>query len=325
MSRAAYPPAQPFPGLELLDIPGIGPEDVLPDGSSGVVFGLADGRVLRRAAGAEITVLAQTRGRPLGMEWLADGRLVVCDAMQGLLAVDPNRADQTAEVLCDHVDGQRLVFCNNPSVAPDGAIWFTTSSAHYGLDGVARDIVENTRSGQLIRLTPGGAPDVMMDGLGFANGVVFVPGPEGDRILVAATAEAAIHTLWLSGPRSGKREIFADHLPSMPDNLSLGTDGLIWVGCPSRAEQSLAVIHRLPRPIRWGIAQIASRMGAEARSFVGTMAFDPSGRMVHRFEATDPAFRSVTGVREEDGVVWMGSLDCPSIGRFPTPTSQRKG
>ena len=61
-------------GLELLPIPGSGPEDVaiLPDGD--IVAGLAEGRICRLSPdGRRIGIVADTGGRPLGIEVRDDG------------------------------------------------------------------------------------------------------------------------------------------------------------------------------------------------------------------------------------------------------------
>jgi hypothetical protein len=52
-----------------------------------------------------------TGGRPLGLENLPDGRILVCDAHRGLLALDPASGD--LETLLTEVDGDRLIFTNN--------------------------------------------------------------------------------------------------------------------------------------------------------------------------------------------------------------------
>src|SRR5438874_13784381 len=79
----------PLPPLRLIDVGGTGPEDVLVDRDGLVVTGVADGRLLRvRPETGLVEGIADTGGRPLGIELLPDGRLLVCDARRGLLAVD---------------------------------------------------------------------------------------------------------------------------------------------------------------------------------------------------------------------------------------------
>jgi hypothetical protein len=76
---------------ERLDVGGEGPED-LAVGRDGAVFtGLRDGRIVRldpetlRAA-----TFAETGGRPLGLRFAPDGRLLIADAERGLLAAAPD-------------------------------------------------------------------------------------------------------------------------------------------------------------------------------------------------------------------------------------------
>ena len=57
-----------------------GPEDVVIDADGHLYTGLGDGRILRSPRGGPPTVVADTGGRPLGVEVDADGGLVVCDA-----------------------------------------------------------------------------------------------------------------------------------------------------------------------------------------------------------------------------------------------------
>src|SRR3954471_2185773 len=95
------------PGLTVLPVPGYGAEDVLvgPDGS--VYTGTDDGSVFRvRPDGDRIDRVGPTGGRPLGLENLPDGRILVCDAERGLLALDP--VGGRIEVLTGFVHGQRL-------------------------------------------------------------------------------------------------------------------------------------------------------------------------------------------------------------------------
>jgi hypothetical protein len=45
-------------------------------------------------------------------------------------------------------------------------------------------------------------------------------------------------------------------------------------------------------------------------------AYDADGRLVHDLQTEDETFRMVTGVRERDGAVWLGSLTEPAIARL---------
>ncbi len=119
---------RPLPPVRRIDLPGLGPEDVVVDAAGQVFTGLADGRILRvLPADGSFAVVADTGGRPLGLELLPDGGLLVCDARRGLLRVDTGSGDVS-------VLAGGFTFCNNAAVAPDGTVYFTASSARFGVD-----------------------------------------------------------------------------------------------------------------------------------------------------------------------------------------------
>ena len=67
----------------------VGPEaiTVAPDGT--LIAGLKDGRIVKLKVGLDTPeVLFDTKGRPLAMAYHPDGRLIICDAHAGLLAMD---------------------------------------------------------------------------------------------------------------------------------------------------------------------------------------------------------------------------------------------
>lgn len=118
--------------LTVVPLPELGPEDVAvaADGPwRGSVFtGTGDGSIFRISPDAQqVERVAQTGGRPLGVEVQPDGRLLVCDAQRGLLRVDVGSG--VVEPVLDSVGGRRMVFCNNATVAGDGTTWVSDSSA----------------------------------------------------------------------------------------------------------------------------------------------------------------------------------------------------
>lgn len=128
---------------------------------------------MRAGPADRATAVAHTGGRPLGLQPLPGGELLVCDARRGLLRIDPR--DGTVQVLADEVAGGPLRFCSNVTTAADGTVYFTVSSRRYGLDEWLGDFLEHTGTGQLLRLRPHGTPEVLLEGLQFANGVALAP------------------------------------------------------------------------------------------------------------------------------------------------------
>lgn len=316
MSHSFYPLPTPAGDMTLLRIPGLNPEDVLLDEKGRVLCGLEDGSILRmNSDGSDATVLANTGGRPLGLDWLPDGRLLVCDCQRGLLAI--NLANNAIDVLADAVNGRKLMVCNNPAVAKDGTIYFSDSSQRYPLTEIRTEIIEHIATGRLLRRNTDGSVDVLMENLQFANGVVL--SPDESFVLVAETGASKINRVWLTGARKNQTEVFADNLPGMPDNMSLGSDGLFWVALPSAADPRLKLLHRLPPKIRWLIARIPDKLQpAELRSVLA-MAFDAKGRCVRFIEADPLRFHLVTGVREYKGLLFAGSVEENAVAVIKIP------
>lgn len=88
-------------------LPGEGPEDVVA-GPEGVIYtGLLDGRVVAVAPeDGAVREVANTGGRPLGLEATADGRLLICDSPKGLLELNLKTGALTP--LVTHEGGEQL-------------------------------------------------------------------------------------------------------------------------------------------------------------------------------------------------------------------------
>jgi sugar lactone lactonase YvrE len=205
--------------LTVVPVPGTGAEDVLVGDDDSVYTGTADGAIWRlRDDGALLDRVGLTGGRPLGLEWLPDGRMLVCDARRGLLALDLGTGD--IETFVDLVEGRRMTFCNNAAVASDGTIWFSDSSRLYGIDRWKADVVENTASGRLLRRDRDGSVSVVLDGLRFANGVALAA--DESYVAVAETAGRTVVRHRLTGERAGHTDLLVGDLPGYPDNIARG-------------------------------------------------------------------------------------------------------
>lgn len=299
--------------LTVVPLPGHGAEDVLVGADGAVYTGTEDGAIWRiRDAGARLERVADTGGRPLGLEWLPDGRMLVCDARRGLLALDT--ATGTTEILTELVHGRRMAFCNNAAVAADGTIWFTDSSRIYGIDQWKADMVENTTSGRLLRRDPDGTVTVVLDGLRFANGVAL--SADESFVAVAETAGRTVVRHWLTGDRAGQRDHLVADLPGYPDNIARGSDGLVWVTIASPKDPVVEGLMRGPMPLRRAAWRLPAPLQPKPKRTARVMAFDEAGRTVHDRSFDASSFHMATGVREHDGRVWMGSLVEPAVAMF---------
>lgn len=303
-------------GLQRWELDGAGPEDVAlaPDGT--VYTGLADGRIMRlRPPHGDPTLLCATGGRPLGIEIDADGSLIVCDASLGLLRVDP--ATGAIAVLVDSVDGIPLRLTNNAAICPDGSVLFTESSTRFDLAHFTGDLLEHGRTGRLLRWYPDGATEVLLDGLAFANGVALAD--DASCVLVAETGAYRIRRLWLAGPQAGESEVLVSNLPGFPDNMSTGTDGLIWVAIASERNVLLDRLLPLPGILRNLVWALPERLQPEATRIAFVIAIDGDGTVVRNLQGDGSGFHYVTGVREHAGDIYLGSLADTAVGRITLP------
>jgi len=300
--------------IDVYPVPGPGAEDVVVAGGGpdeGSVFtGTEDGALWRVSHdGRRIDQVGQTGGRPLGLEIDLDGRLLVCDARKGLLRVDTRTG--SIEPVADRVAGVPMVFCNNAAIAGDGTVWFSDSSTLYGIDRWKDDIVQDTRTGRLLRLTGDGSVEVVLDGLAFANGVALAA--DESFVAVAETAARTVVRRWLTGPHAGARDYLAADLPGYPDNISRGSDGLIWVSLASPRDPVVESLQSAPVWVRKAVTRIPEALQPKPKRTVRVQAFDDAGTLVHDLDVRTDRYHLVTGVREHDGRVWLGSLHEPAI------------
>jgi sugar lactone lactonase YvrE len=299
----------PMPAPVFRPVGAAGPEDVVihPDGH--LYTGVADGRILRLdLAGGPPSVVADTGGRPLGVEVDGDGDLVVSDAYQGLLRISPGTG--AIDVLAD---GFRL--CDNASVARDGTIWFSDSSRRHDLAHWRADIMEHTGTGRLLRRDPDGSVEVVLDGLQFANGVALAA--DESFVVVAETAAYRISRVMLTGPDAGRHDILVDNLPGFPDNLSTGADGRIWIALATPRNPRLDRL--LPRPplLRRAVWALPLALQPAPARTTWVMAVDATGTVVADLQRAGDDYHMVTGVREHAGNLYLGSLTESSVAVVP--------
>jgi sugar lactone lactonase YvrE len=303
---------EPRSTYRLIDLPGQGPEDVVVDGNGFVLTGLNDGRILRVDADTgRAEVLVSTDGRPLGLEVLPDGRILIFDSPKGLLLFDP--ATSELKTLVQEDRGQTLPFCSNVVAAPDGTIYFSVSTMRYTIHGWRKDIVENVPTGRLYRLSAAGHLEKLMDGILFANGVALAP--DGSHVVLAETGKCRLHRYWLKGPEAGKSDILCE-LPGYPDNISAGPDGLVWVSIPTERNNALNLIHKMPLLLRKLVARLPKPLQPKPAAVARIMAIDAKGQAVHDFRWADGRYSMVTSVCQHKGRVFCGSLEGSSLLQF---------
>ena len=215
------------------------------------------------------------------------------------------------EEVADGIDGTPMRFCNNAAIAGDGTVWFSDSSTKFGIEQWKDDFVQNTRTGRLARLGTDGAIEVVIDGLAFANGVALPPTSPTSRSPRPAPAP------WCGGgspaPKAGTRDFLVTDLPGYPDNIARGSDGLIWVSIASPKDAFVERLQRAPGPVRRAVTKIPERLQPKPKRTIRAQAYDDAGTLVHDIDLPDSTYHMVTGVREHDGRLWLGSLHEPAV------------
>jgi sugar lactone lactonase YvrE len=300
----------------LIPIPGEGPEDVVVDQQGRLIVGVNDGRILRvDPSNGAVQQIADTGCRPLGLEVLPNGHLLVCDSPTGLLEVDPENGN--TRTLVSEWAGQRIPFCSNVVAAADGTVYFSMSTLRYDIHDWRKDIVENIPTGGLFRRHTDGRVERLVEGLLFANGLAL--SKDETWIVVAETGRYRLHRYWLKGPKAGSLEVFAE-VPGFPDNCSMSADGLVWVAIAAPKNPAIAKLHRMPLLVRKLAARLPDAFQPKPQKVAWVMAFNAHGNLVHDLCWRDGEFSLSTGVCQHGGTVYVSSLAEKAVMAFDLPT-----
>ena len=294
-------------GARLWETGGQGPEDVAVADNGDVFTGLVDGSILRfSSSGGSPEKIADAGGRPLGVEILGDGELLVCNADLGLQRVT---VDGEVSVLVDRFEDRVLKFTNNAAVASDGTIYFSDTSTRWGLHEYVTDLLEGQTTGRVLVRRPNGSVEIVVDGLQFANGVALDAAE--DSVFIAETGRHRIHRHWLTGPAAGTTEVFADNLPCYPDNLSFA-DGILWTAAPSPRQRLVELMS--PRPwLRHLTHRLPDKLKPKPVRHAIVLGFDNAGTVVHNLQDSSGVVAITTSARFHDGRLFIGTLTEPTL------------
>jgi len=286
---------------------GSGPEDVIFSPTGQIYTGLRnEGRIVRIETDGAVSNIAHCGGMPLGLEWMPDGRILVCNAGLGPQLVDIERGT-TASL---PVTGVQVHLANNAHVLADGTVFLSDSSAVHPLDNYMHDIIEDTASGRLLRIDPDGSAKVLLDGLSFANGVVVLE--DQGIALVAETAKRLIHAVPIDG---GPSKVWAE-TPGHPDNLSLDVDGNVLVAIPSLPDDLLPKLHNAPPLVRKAVARMPTALQPAPQLCCRLIRYSPDGTESMIMNGDTDTYSFVTSARQHDGRIAMGSIEHTAIAVF---------
>lgn len=299
-----------------------GPEDLFPSRDGYLYTGTLTGDVVRVHINSGRTdVLVNTGGRPLGVEQIADGRLVIADADKGLLLLSPSVAGQPAvlQTLLAEWDGKPMLFVDDLAVTQTGKVYFSDASLRWGYGYAAEDIVENQQTGRVIEYDLNTRKArIVVDNLSFANGVAL--GPNEASLFINETGRYRVHRYWLRGPKAGTQEVFIDNLPGFPDNVSFNPEsGLVWVALFGPRNGLLDSLSEQPF-LRKALMRLPKFVQPEPEKMAFVLAFDLAGNVVHnlQYRGAD-AYAPITNVEQVGDQLYFGSLAADGIGHMALP------
>ena len=205
------------------------------------------------------------------------------------------------------------MFCNNAAVSDDGTVWFSNSSARFGIDEWKADILEHGGTGRLLRRSPGGEIDEVASGLHFPNGVAL--SGDGQTGFVVETGSYTL-SRFSTSVDDGVSPLVTNLL-GFPDNIARGTDGLVWVTLATPRNPTVDALAPLPGVLRRVVWALPEALQPQPAQQIWVVAVDPvTGTVVHDLQGKHPHFGMTTGVREHEGTVWLGSLVGTTVAAF---------
>jgi len=302
--------------LAMVDLRGeSGPEDAAV-GPDGLLYTAShSGALLRGPIEGPLDRWVETGGRPLGLEFGADGTLWVADAVLGLVSVTPSGA---LTVRATEAGGVPIGYANDVDIAPDGMVYFSDAStrfsaaAHGGtLAASVLDLIEHSASGRILRYDPQrDETTVFIAGFAFANGVAV--SADGGLLMVVETGKYRLLSYEIADP-SAPPVVELENLPGFPDNINDAPGGY-WLGLVSPRNALMDKLAGLPFLRKIVLRLPESLKPAPARHGL-IVRLDESGQVMGTWQDPSGDYALTTGaVSLPDGRVAVTSLTEPRLG-----------
>lgn len=318
-------------GAELIAVGKIdGPEDVALDADDNLYCGTRDGHIMRIAAPdyKDVSVLANTGGRPLGLTFDAEQRIVTCISGMGLVRVTLDGkvellADQTERSLVSVQDDTTIRMADDLDIGPDGTIYFTDATRRFDIENWGLDLLEGRPNGRLLSFDPKSRKtQTICDYLVFPNGVCLAH--DSRHLLVASTWACSILAFDLQRLSDGPR-IFIRGLPGYPDNINRSSDGGYWISLAGmrnpvmdEAMKIPGVRRRMTRrvpPTNWLFGNL---------NIGGVLKADGAGRICDAlWDRPDGPLYMITSTCEHKGMLYLGGTTNNKIGRLALAGADR--
>jgi len=293
----------------------IGPEDLALSKDGNVYFALLSGDIKFLDSAGQIQPWVNTGGRPLGIEFDQHGNLLVADAFKGLLSISPE-GDITT--LVDSVEGVAINYADDVDVATNGNIYFSDASSKfhakdYGTYGASLlDINEHGGHGRIIEYNPLTKTSIVLaDNINFANGVSL--SHDEQAVLFNETGTYRVMRLGLNGDQRGTLNVVIDNLPSFPDNIARGANGVYWLGLVSPRSKPLDMLSNSPN-MRKVIQRLPEFLRPKAQHYGHVIAINDAGEVVFNLQDPLGIYGHTTGALEVGDKLYISSLHETALG-----------
>jgi sugar lactone lactonase YvrE len=241
------------------------------------IFGCA---VWRVPAAGEPEVVLEVKGRPSGLGWLPDGRMLVVSMRDRvLLAFD-------GTTVTEHADLNALTGgdCNDMVVDAKGRAYV----GNFGYDFIAGEPVRPTR---VVLVEPSGAARIVGDEVTSPNGMVVTS--DGRTLIVAETRAGRMSAFTIDDDGTlHDHRVHVTFDGAEPDGICLDAEGAVWVASPPTAEllrvlSDGSVAERMEAP--HGRVQACALGGADGRTLYvcSTSIYDESQALAQRVGRVD--------------------------------------
>lgn len=318
-------------GASLLGVGEIdGPEDVILDRQDHLYCGTRDGRIMRLLAPdyTEVETYAKIGGRPLGLAFDRQERLVVCVAGMGLYRVPAANqierlTSQTKRSWRSIENDRQIKMADDLDIAPDGRIFFTDATKRYDMETWGLDLLEARPNGRLLCYHPENkSTSTVCDNLFFPNGVCVTH--DGRYLLVASTWTCSILIFDLNRVKDGPR-YFCRGLPGYPDNINRASDGGYWVALAGMRTPAIDLAMEDPKlrlrmakrvpPTNWLFGNL---------NIGGVLKCSVDGKIVDSYwDTPDGPLYMITSTREHRGSLFLGGVTNNKIGRIKLKSAQQ--
>jgi sugar lactone lactonase YvrE len=208
-------------------------------------------------------VVCEVPGRPSGLGWLPDGRMLVVSMTDRKLM----RLDRDGLKLVADMTSLAPFDCNDMVVDARG-------HAYVGNFGFDLHKNETPRTTTLVMVAPDCTARIVANEMMFPNGAVITP--DGKTLVVGESFGRRLTAFDIGADGSlTNRRVWAELGNGIPDGICLDAENAIWVACPTASE----VIR-----VKQG-GEVAERIRVETDAFA-CMLGGPDGRTL--FVATAP-------------------------------------